>query len=62
MTQTGSPDRQNDLVCITSYCPRQFRHFASSGFTSLNCYFFKVTTIALPMLQSGAVHSIISRR
>jgi len=24
MTQTGSPDRQNDLVCITSYGPRQF--------------------------------------
>src|ERR1039458_1306721 len=54
MTQTGSPDPQNDLVCITSSCPRQFlQNFSSlsslplpgSGLTSLNCSRFNATTL-----------------
>lgn len=62
MTHTGFPDPRYDLVCITSIRPRQFPQFASSGFASLNCCCFNVTTIALPMTQSGAVHSIINCR
>jgi hypothetical protein len=30
MTQAGSPDPRNDLVCITSSCPRQFVKALSS--------------------------------
>jgi hypothetical protein len=62
MTHTGFPDPRYDLVCITSIRPRQFPQFASSCFASLNCCCFNVTTIALPMTQSGAVHSIINCR
>jgi hypothetical protein len=45
LTLAGSPDPWNDLVCITSSCPRQFRHSyllitgtyaADSSFGSLN--------------------------
>jgi hypothetical protein len=30
MTQAGSPDPRNDLVCVTSSCPRQFVKTLSS--------------------------------
>ena len=62
MTQTGSPDPSNDLVCITSSCPRQFLQTSSSyhdsGFTSL--FSLQRNPLVLRCRRAGAVHSIKS--